>query len=181
MVRPRKTGSSARSKSPRDAGSNGPIRVGATPEQNASPGYIPNTLAQLQDVHPDTLDFRDKPYASTLVEVAIRRTVQEYFHCFENYLPELKGPVLDQGQEGACTGFGLAAVANYLLWCRQIVQDGKRVSPRKSTDASHPRAHGALMMTRKWCSQRSRVLSGPCHHPKKSSSRYQHRAEANSA
>ena len=26
--------------------------------------------------------------------------------------------VLDQGQEGACTGFGLAAVINYLLWVR---------------------------------------------------------------
>ena len=26
--------------------------------------------------------------------------------------------ILDQGQEGACTGFGLAAVINYLLWIR---------------------------------------------------------------
>src|SRR5690606_17219884 len=26
--------------------------------------------------------------------------------------------ILDQGQEGACTGFGLAAVINYLLWVR---------------------------------------------------------------
>jgi len=28
------------------------------------------------------------------------------------------GPILNQGREGACVGFGLAAVANYLIWNR---------------------------------------------------------------
>ena len=106
------------------------IRVGARPVEDANLGNIPITLEQLQDVHPDTIDFRDKPYVPTLIEVPIRRTVEDYLQSFRNYPPELKGPVLDQGQEGACTGFGLAAVGNYLLWSRQIVRDSGRVSPR---------------------------------------------------
>jgi hypothetical protein len=107
-----------------------PRRVGARPAEGASLGNIPISLNQLQDVHPDTIDFRDKPYAATLVEVPTRRTVEEYLALFNGYPPEAKGPVLDQGQEGACTGFGLAAVANYLLWSRQVVRDGDPVSPR---------------------------------------------------
>ena len=47
------------------------------------------------------------------------------------------GMILDQGQEGACTGFGLACVINYLRWLKDAsLQDGKLsdkvnlVSPR---------------------------------------------------
>jgi hypothetical protein len=39
-------------------------------------------------------------------------------------------PILNQGQEGACTGLGLATVANYLLRRRKIVSDPKPVSAR---------------------------------------------------
>ena len=108
----------------------GRVLVGAPVPSGATMGNIPISQAQLQDVHPDTVDFRDKPYVPTLVEVPIRRTVDEYLECFRNYPPELKSPVLNQGKEGACTGFGLAAVANYLLWCRRVVRDGSRVSSR---------------------------------------------------
>lgn len=106
------------------------VRVGAMPDPDASLGNIPISREQLQDTHPDTLDFRDLMYVPTLIEVPIRRTLDEYLKCFEKYAPANKGPVLNQGKEGACTGFGLAAVANYLLWKRQIVPDGNRVSPR---------------------------------------------------
>jgi hypothetical protein len=41
-----------------------------------------------------------------------------------------KVPILDQGQEGACTGFGLATVANYLLIRRKVVPNPAPVSPR---------------------------------------------------
>ncbi|KQW54082.1 hypothetical protein ASC92_22365 [Variovorax sp. Root411] len=44
------------------------------------------------------------------------------------------GLVLDQGEEGACTGFGLACVANYLLWVAHVeanpAQPFEEVSPR---------------------------------------------------
>ena len=59
------------------------------------------------DAMPDTLDFRDVMYTPALIEVPPVSDVDAY--------RALGLPVLDQGREGACTGFGLAAVANYLL------------------------------------------------------------------
>jgi len=59
----------------------------------------------------DSIDFRDRMYEPTLVEVPTLRTLREY---------RTAGvPILDQGQEGACTGFGLATVVNYLLRTRK--------------------------------------------------------------
>jgi len=64
-------------------------------------------VARTFDAMPDTLDFRDVMYVPTLMEVAGVSDISGYRN--------LKIPVLDQGREGACTGFGLATVANYLL------------------------------------------------------------------
>src|SRR5678816_3061667 len=74
------------------------------------------------DARPDTLDFRDLLYTPTLVEVPTHVPLKE----FQKY----KVPVLDQGEEGACTGFGLATVANFLLARRRVVPDPTPVSPR---------------------------------------------------
>lgn len=78
------------------------------------------------DVRPDTVDFRDKMFEPTLVEVPVERTLDQYRKEWKNKRPV----ILDQGQEGACTGFGLAAVANFLLQRRKVVPDYKRVSAR---------------------------------------------------
>ena len=64
-------------------------------------------IARTLDAMPDTLDFRDVMYVPTLMEVAPVSDIGGY--------RGLDIPVLDQGREGACTGFGLATVANYLL------------------------------------------------------------------
>jgi hypothetical protein len=74
------------------------------------------------DVRRDTLDFRDKMYVPTLVEVPTKRELIRY--------REHRIPILDQGTEGACTGYGLATVVNYLLTTRKIESDCKPVSPR---------------------------------------------------
>jgi hypothetical protein len=74
------------------------------------------------DARRDTLDFRDKMYVPTLVEVPMRIDLNRYLG--------LDVPILDQGQEGACTGFGLATVANYLLRAGKVVDDRAPVSPR---------------------------------------------------
>lgn len=74
------------------------------------------------DARPDTLDFRDRMYEPTLVEVPVRMELSQYL--------ERQAPVLQQGQEGACTGFGLATVANYLLRRRKLEPDMTEVSPR---------------------------------------------------
>lgn len=78
------------------------------------------------DVRPDTVDFRDKMFEPTLIEVPVERTLEQYRKEWKNKKPV----ILDQGQEGACTGFGLAAVANFLLQRRKVFPDTKRVSAR---------------------------------------------------
>jgi hypothetical protein len=66
--------------------------------------------ARTLDALPDTIDFRDTIFIPTLVRVPAKSDLQAY----RNF----KIPILDQGSEGACTGFGLATVANYLLRAR---------------------------------------------------------------
>ncbi|RUU93101.1 peptidase C1 [Mesorhizobium sp. M7A.F.Ca.MR.176.00.0.0] len=63
------------------------------------------------DALPDTIDFRDAIFTPTLIRVAPESDISAYYG--------LGIPVLDQGREGACTGFGLATVANYLLRVRE--------------------------------------------------------------
>ena len=79
-------------------------------------------MARTLDARPDTLDFRDRMYEATLYEVPTEIDLREYV--------KWKVPILDQGTEGACTGFGLATVANYLLRRRKIRPDPIAVSPR---------------------------------------------------
>src|SRR3972149_6695985 len=74
------------------------------------------------DVRPDTVDFHDKMYVPTLVEVPIRIPLEKY--------REVKVSILDQGEEGACSGFGLATVVHYLLRTRDVEPDKTEVSPR---------------------------------------------------
>ncbi len=78
--------------------------------------------ARVYNVRPDSLDFRDSMYISTLVEVPSQIDLAEY--------KAWQVPILDQGQEGACTGFGLATVAHYLLRRRKVVPDPIAISPR---------------------------------------------------
>lgn len=67
------------------------------------------------DVFPDVTDFRDFIYAPPLIRIADR------------IAPKFKLRILDQEHEGACTGFALAAVINYLNSERG---NRFRVSPR---------------------------------------------------
>ncbi len=82
----------------------------------------PAEPVRVLDARPDTLDFRDLMYTPTLVEVPTHVPLGDYM--------EHGVPILDQGSEGACTGFGLATVANYLLLRRRVVPDNVPVSPR---------------------------------------------------
>ena len=73
------------------------------------------------DARPDRLDLRDLPYRAPLRSLPPRyppdAQVQQFI---PSYVAERL--VLDQGQEGACTGFGLACVANYLFWLRHVLE-----------------------------------------------------------
>src|SRR5512132_4305120 len=95
--------------------------------KKASKKSVSGSLQHRQlDARPDTLDFRDLMYTPTLVEVPTSRSLADY--------RKAGVPILDQGQEGACTGFGLATVVHYLLRSRHIVRDDMECSPRMLYD-----------------------------------------------
>ncbi len=58
-------------------------------------------------VYKDPLDLRDRMYEGNLEELPFKVDNRSRVPI-----------ILDQGQEGACTGFGMAAVVNYLLYNR---------------------------------------------------------------
>lgn len=68
------------------------------------------------DARPDRVDLRDRLYQPPLVSLPERfPNPQIIDQRLGSYARRF---VLDQGQEGACTGFGLSAMINYLLWRR---------------------------------------------------------------
>jgi len=85
------------------------------------------------DARPDRLDFRDLPYRPPLRSLPARLPVDADM---KRFLPSYvkAGLVRNQGSEGACTGFGLACVTNYLLWVQHVASGAKgslaSVSPR---------------------------------------------------
>ncbi len=76
---------------------------------------------RVYNVRRDVIDFRDKIYSPSLNEVPIEKPLQAY--------TKLRLPILNQGVEGACTGFGLAAVVNYLLKTRKVNPANPDTSP----------------------------------------------------
>ena len=98
------------------------------------PAKFAKTLGRTLDARPDRLDLRDREYTPNVISLPqqwpddgdIRRLLPRYCK---------SGLVLDQGEEGACTGFGLACVVNYLHW-RVALDNGNgrarqpAVSPR---------------------------------------------------
>ena len=68
-------------------------------------------------VRKDPGDLEDRPYLPP--PVGLREAFPSDADV-ARFLPSYTqaGLILDQGQEGACTGFGLACVVNYLRWCK---------------------------------------------------------------
>ena len=80
------------------------------------------SVKRVFDVRPDTMDFRDLMYTPSLIEVPTHVPLGDFL--------DWQVPILNQGSEGACTGFGLSTVANYLLLKRRVLPDRVPVSPR---------------------------------------------------
>ncbi|HET9645574.1 MAG TPA: C1 family peptidase [Burkholderiaceae bacterium] len=99
-------------------GKEAPVRNGKIKEPGATRPKL--------DARRDTMDFRDLMYVPTLIEVPSMIRLGDYL--------EVGVPILDQGHEGACTGYGLATVANYLLRRRHVVPDCTLVSARMLYD-----------------------------------------------
>ncbi|MBL4902249.1 C1 family peptidase [Desulfocapsa sp. AH-315-G09] len=83
------------------------------------------------DARPDRIDLRDRIYLPPLRSLAHEFPESHYV---TKYFSMYKILVLDQGKEGACTGFGLACAINYLLWWRALMkheaeQPNKKFNP----------------------------------------------------
>ena len=95
-------------------------RAKRKPARRANPGVADKRKARgprrVKDAQPDRIDVRDWFYKPTLSPLP-----DELVNC--GRVPA----VLDQGSEGACTGFALAAVINFHLAARKVE---RRVSPQ---------------------------------------------------
>jgi predicted chitinase len=78
----------------------------------------------------DPADLRDRPYQPPPTSLPDAfPSDSDVTHYFSAYAKA--GLILDQGQEGACTGFGLSCVVNYLRWRKRGMAAGlESVSPR---------------------------------------------------
>lgn len=104
------------------------------PVRAAAKGAPPETPPRKFTVAKDPDDLRDRPYQPPPI------SMPEEYPCAADMTAYLgkytqAGLILDQGQEGACTGFGLACVVNYLRW-RKAQAPGEMisVSPRMLYD-----------------------------------------------
>lgn len=88
------------------------------------------------DARPDRIDFRDRVYRPPLVSLPDRFPSD---HHISTYLPlyHEHGMILDQGSEGACTGFGLAAVINYVTWEQWMYANNGEPDLEKSPPPPH--------------------------------------------
>ncbi|HTF75783.1 MAG TPA: hypothetical protein VK620_15880, partial [Bradyrhizobium sp.] len=90
-------------------------RLAAQAKGEHMPTKILFNGARKFDSRPDRIDFRDLPYRARLVSLPDKYPTD---NLIINWLPIYRNDsmVLNQGQEGSCTGFGLAGVVNYLRW-----------------------------------------------------------------
>ena len=91
------------------------------------------------DARPDRLDLRDREYRPHLKSLPFKLPHNDNF--IEAYAAS--SLILDQGQEGACTGFGLAATINFLIWRdlsenistqEELLNIGSEVKPKRVSE-----------------------------------------------
>ena len=82
-------------------------------------GAAISITGRVLDARPDRLDLRDLPYRPPLRSLPPIWPPGEVIKANLTSYIEAK-LVRNQGDEGACTGFGLACVANYLLWVEHL-------------------------------------------------------------
>jgi hypothetical protein len=83
------------------------------------------------DVRADRPDMRDRIYNPRLSTLPASYPPQDWITA---HLPHYEKLILDQGAEGACTGFGLAALINYLQF-----SNGIKTGVPKNVDPVSPR------------------------------------------
>ena len=71
-------------------------------------------ISDSADVRPDRLDLRDRMYQPPLSSLPAQVPQQSFKHAVQSYIDA--DMILDQKKDGACTGFAMAAVINFLFW-----------------------------------------------------------------
>ncbi|MGH1481839.1 MAG: C1 family peptidase [Geminicoccales bacterium] len=94
---------------------------------------------RIVDARPDRIDYRDRLYNPPLKSLPAS---YPSLHLLSTYLPAYHktSKILNQGKEGACTGFGLAAVINYIAWQRWLAENDFNL------DAEGSPAHVSALM-----------------------------------
>ena len=103
------------------------------------------TISARLDTRPDRIDLRDREYHPPLKAIEpvypqpeiLRQAVALYL---EHEM------ILDQGKEGACTGFGLSSVINSLLWRRAVLQIEAGAGLSIRADAEPPKKVSPRML-----------------------------------
>ncbi|MFG6458550.1 hypothetical protein [Roseateles sp. BYS96W] len=100
----------------------------AKPAKASKPAAADAAPTPKLDARPDRLDLRDLVYRAPLRSLPARWPADADL---KNLLPAYvkSGRILNQGNEGACTGFGLACVTNYLYWLRHLAASDGRTPP----------------------------------------------------
>ena len=80
------------------------------------------------DARPDRIDFRDRIYRPPLVSLPDSFPFAHEVEAFLDIYLDHK-MVRDQENEGACTGFGLAVVIDYIFWERMVRKRLQRSDP----------------------------------------------------
>ncbi len=84
-----------------------------------APARTVDRTAKVLDARPDRIDLRDREYQPRLVSIPDRYPdAGQVSRHLERYRET--GLILDQRGQGACTGFGLAAVINFIVWRRGL-------------------------------------------------------------
>ncbi len=78
-----------------------------------APKKTPKIKTVSLNARPDRVDLRDRLYQPKLANLP---DCSPEPALLKDWVPEYRKLILDQGEEGACTGFGLSAVINYLIF-----------------------------------------------------------------
>jgi hypothetical protein len=76
------------------------------------------------DVRPDLLDLRDRKYRPPLIALPKNIPEEKFRETVESYIDS--GMIRNQGAEGACTGFAMAAVIDFLFWQATLREEIKK-------------------------------------------------------
>jgi len=94
------------------------------------------------DARPDRLDLRDRMYAPRVANLPASFPEGKFI---SEHFPSYGKLILDQGKEGACTGYGLAACINYQRFRRHLERSGPAAGAAPAPPAPEESVSAAML------------------------------------